>query len=72
MKYIAKPSLFNNNGVKEFADAKEAVDYLNKMLSSEMVDPSLDYVYITPKSSPKQLKKSVEEYAWIGKLMCIE
>ena len=25
MKYIAKPSLFNNNGMKEFAEAVDAV-----------------------------------------------
>jgi len=32
MKYIAKPKLFNNTGMKEFDDAREAVLYLNQVL----------------------------------------
>ena len=28
-----------------------------------------DYVFVTPKTSPKQLKKSVEDYMNIGKLI---
>ena len=48
MKYIAKPRLFNNVGMKEFTEAKDAILYLNKMLSSTDVKPELDYVFIEP------------------------
>jgi hypothetical protein len=71
MKYIAKPRLFNNVGMKEFDDAKEAVLYLNQTLSSNDVNPELDYVFIAPKASPKQLKHAVEEYTGIGKLIIV-
>lgn len=71
MKYIAKPSLFNNNGLKEFSEAKDAVLYLNQVLSDSSVSPSLDYVFIAPKASPKQLKHAVEEYIGIGKLQIV-
>jgi len=69
MKYIAKPSLFNNKGLKEFLKAEEAVLYLNKVLSDSNVNPELDYVFIAPKASPKQLKHAIEEYVGIGKLI---
>jgi hypothetical protein len=71
MKYIAKPSLFNNNGMKEFTEAKDAVLYLNQVLSDNLVSPSLDYVFIAPKASPKQLKHAIEEYIGIGKLQVV-
>ena len=71
MKYIAKPALFNNKGMKEFDDAREAVLYLNKVLNDDNVNPELDYVFIAPKASPKQLKHAVEEYVGIGKLICV-
>ena len=71
MKYIAKPKLFNNMGMKEFDDAREAILYLNKVLNDDNVDPSLDYVFIAPKASPKQLKHAIEEYTGIGKLICV-
>jgi hypothetical protein len=71
MKYIAKPKLFNNTGLKEFTDAKEAVLYLNKVLSDNDVNPELDYVFIAPKASKTQLKHAVEEYIGIGKLICV-
>ena len=71
MKYIAKPALFNNKGMKEFNDAREAVLYLNKVLNDDNVNPELDYVFIAPKASPKQLKHAVEEYIGIGKLICV-
>ena len=71
MKYIAKPKLFNNIGMKEFDDAREAVLYLNTVLNDDNVDPSLDYVFIAPKASPKQLKHAIEEYTGIGKLICV-
>ena len=71
MKYIAKPKLFNNVGMKEFDDAREAVLYLNQVLSDSVVKPELDYVFIAPKASPKQLKHAIEEYVGIGKLICV-
>jgi hypothetical protein len=71
MKYIAKPKLFNNTGMKEFDDAREAVLYLNQVLSDSVVKPELDYVFIAPKASPKQLKHAIEEYVGIGKLICV-
>jgi hypothetical protein len=69
MKYIAKPKLFNNIGMKEFTDAREAVLYLNKVLNDSDVKPELDYVFIAPKASPTQLKHAIEEYVGIGKLI---
>jgi hypothetical protein len=71
MKYIAKPKLFNNMGMKEFDDAREAILYLNRTLSSNDVNPELDYVFIAPKASPKQLKHAIEEYTGIGKLIIV-
>ena len=50
-KYIAKPALFNNKGMKEFTDAKEAIEYLNGVLKDEGVNPELEYVFIAPKTS---------------------
>jgi hypothetical protein len=71
MKYIAKPSLFNNKGMKEFTEPVEAIQYLNQVLSDSDVNPELDYVFIAPKTSPKQLKHAIEEYMGIGKLICV-
>ena len=71
MKYIAKPSLFNNKGLKEFTEARHAVLYLNQVLNDDQVSPHLDYVFIAPKASPKQLKHAVEEYMGIGKLLIV-
>jgi hypothetical protein len=61
--------MFNNKGLKEFTDSKEAVLYLNKVLSDNDVNPELDYVFIAPKASPTQLKHAIEEYVGIGKLI---
>jgi hypothetical protein len=72
MKYIAKPSLFNNKGLKEFDDAKKAIDYLNEVLSDTSVKPELDYVYIAPSTSKNNLKFAIEEYVGIGKLIIEE
>jgi hypothetical protein len=69
MKYIAKPRLSNNIGRKEFDNAKDAVLYLNEMLSDVNVDPKFDYVYIAPSVSPKNLKFAIEDYVNIGKLI---
>jgi hypothetical protein len=71
MKYIAKPSLFNNKGMKSFSEAKDAVLYLNQVLNDDLVSPHLDYVFIAPKASPKQLKHAVDEYMGIGKLLIV-
>ena len=71
-RYIAKPALFNNKGMKEFADAKEAIEYLNGVLNDEGINPELDYVFIAPKTSRTQLKHAIEEYIGIGKLIVEE
>jgi len=57
--------------MKEFDDAREAILYLNRTLSSNDVNPELDYVFIAPKASPKQLKHAIEEYTGIGKLIIV-
>jgi hypothetical protein len=57
--------------MKEFDDAREAVLYLNQVLSDSVVKPELDYVFIAPKASPKQLQHAIEEYVGIGKLICV-
>jgi hypothetical protein len=73
MKYIAKPKLANNIGLKEFADAVEAITYLNQYLLPKDGDlDRFDYVFIAPSVSPKKLKKSIEEYVGIGKLIVVE
>jgi hypothetical protein len=66
MIYIAKPSLFNNKGLKEFNNARDAVLYLNESLSDKGVDEKFDYVFIPPK------KDAVEDYVGIGKLIIKE
>ena len=71
-RYIAKPALFNNKGMKEFTDAKEAIEYLNTVLNDDGVNPELDYVFIAPKTSRTQLKHAIEEYIGIGKLIVEE
>jgi hypothetical protein len=72
MRYIAKPNLFNGKGMKEFDTAREAVDYLNAVLSDKGVDEKFDYVFIPPKSTEKNLRKAVEDYVGIGKLILEE
>lgn len=72
MKYIAKPRLANNIGLKEFDDGLEAVKYLNEYLSPKDGDlDRFDYVFIAPSTSPKKLKKSIEEYSDMGKLIIV-
>ena len=71
MKYIAKPRLSNNTGLKEFENAVEAIKYLNQYLTPKDDDHE-DYVFIAPSTSQRQLKKSIEEYVGIGKLLIIE
>ena len=70
--YVAKPSLYNNNGLKEFGDAKAAVEYLNEKLSDVGVATHLEYVYIQPSTSKRNLKYAVQEYMDIGKLFIKE
>ena len=66
MRYIAKPRLFNYTHAKEFDDPVEAIKYLNEYMSAKEGD--IDYVFIAPSLSKKQLKKSIDEYVGIGKL----
>ena len=72
MIYIAKPALFNNKGLKEFDNAKDAVLYLNEILTDKGVDEKYDYVFVPPKSTDKQIKNAVEDYIGIGKLLIKE
>jgi len=49
MKYIAKPSIHNNVGLKEFDNAKDAVLYLNDLLTPKEGDQDrLEYVFVAP------------------------
>jgi len=72
MKYIAKPNLFNNKGLKEFDDPKSAIIYLSQTLSDKGVDEKYDYVFIAPKVSDRKLQQAIEEYRGIGKLIIVE
>lgn len=72
MKFIAKPNLFNFEHSKTFYNAKSAVVYLNDKLSDKGVAEHLDYTFIAPKVSDKQLKFAIEEYCGIGKLIIQE
>ena len=72
MIYIAKPALFNNKGLKEFDNVKDAVLYLNESLSDKGVDEKYDYVFVPPKSTGKQIKNATEDYIGIGKLIIKE
>ena len=67
MRYIAKPNLMNNVGLKEFNNPIDALTYLNEILSAKTGDHQ-DYVFIPPSTSKRNLKKSIEEYVGIGKL----
>jgi hypothetical protein len=67
MKYICKPNLFNNVGMKEFDNPIHALTYLNEFLAPKSSDHK-DYVFIAPSTSKRNLKKSIEEYIGIGKL----
>jgi hypothetical protein len=58
--------------MKEFTDAKEAIEYLNGVLNDEGVNAELDYVFVAPKTSRTQLKHAIEEYIGIGKLIVEE
>jgi len=72
MKYIAKPRMSNNIGMKEFDNQLDAVLYLNSVLSAKDVDGErFDYTYVVPSASPKNLRRTVEEYVWIGKLIVV-
>lgn len=71
MKYIAKPRLFNFTDSKEFDNAVDALNYLNKYMAAKEGDHE-DYVFIAPSTSKKNLKKSIDEYVGIGKLIIAE
>lgn len=68
MRYIAKPKLFNNTDMKEFNNPVEALSYLNQYMLAKDTDHP-DYVFIAPSVSQRNLKKSIEEYVGIGKLI---
>ena len=72
MKYVAKPLLFNNIRSKVFDNPHEAVLYLNMMLSDKGVAEHLDYIFVPPSASEKNLKHALEEYIGIGKIIVIE
>jgi len=72
MNYIAKPNLFNFEHSKTFKDAKSAIVYLNNRLSDKGVPEHLDYMFVAPKTSDKQLKFAIVEYCGIGKLIIEE
>ena len=61
MKYIAKPYLNKNVGVKEFADIKEAVLYLEEFTGFKM-----DFVY------NKKTKEKTYDWELVGKLKRIK
>jgi len=71
MKYIAKPSIHNNVGLKEFDNAKDAVLYLNDLLTPKEGDQDrLEYVFVAPSINARdpmvasrKLRKAVEEYS---------
>ena len=67
MRYIAKPNLMNNVGLKEFNNPIDALTDLNEILGAKTGDHR-DYVFIPPSTSKRNLKKSIEEYVGIGKL----
>ena len=72
MKYTAKPYLFNNIRAKTFDKPMQAVLYLNSMLSDKGVNEELDYVFIEPKATEKNLKFAIQEYVGMSKLIIIE
>lgn len=61
MKYIAKPYLNKNVGMKEFADIKEAVLYLEEFTGFKM-----DFVY------NKKTKEKTYDWELVGKLKRIK
>jgi len=72
MKYIAKPRMSNSLGMKEFDNQLDAVLYLNSVLSAKDGDGErFDYTYVVPSASSKNLRRTVEEYVWIGKLIVV-
>lgn len=79
MKYIAKPSIHNNVGLKEFDNAKDAVLYLNDVLTPKEGDQDrLEYVFNPPSINARdpmvasrKLRHAVQEYMGIGKLSVV-
>ena len=61
MKYIAKPYLNKNTGMKEFDDIKEAVLYLEEYTGFKM-----DFVY------NKKTKEKTYDWELVGKLKRIK
>jgi hypothetical protein len=67
LNYICKPSLYNNKGMKTFHTALDALNYLNEMLLPKDGDHE-DYVFIAPSTARHEIKNSIEDYQYIGKL----
>lgn len=67
IKYICKPSLYNNKGMKTFNTAEEALGYLNEKLSAKIDDEN--YIYIAPSMAKKDIEASLEDYQYIKKLV---
>ena len=61
MKYIAKPYLNRNTGIKEFSDIKEAVAYLERYTGFKM-----DYAY------SKKTKEKTYDWEIVGKLIRVK
>ena len=61
MKYIAKPYLNKNVGMKEFTDIKEAVLYLENYTGFKM-----DFVY------NKKTKEKTYDWELVGKLVRVK
>ena len=66
LKYICKPSLYNNKGMKTFTTAEDALIYLNDKLAAKVDDEN--YIYIAPSMAKKDIQDSLEDYQFMGKL----
>jgi hypothetical protein len=72
MQYLAKPNLFNNTNSKSFSDPLQAVLFLNEVLSDKGVPEHLDYVFVPPRATEKNLQEALEDYIGIGKIVIKE
>lgn len=70
-RWIAKPFLANNMGIKEFDNPKDAVEYLNEMLTDVDVDPELDYVFSTLSTTESRLEDSIDDFMNVRKLLMV-
>lgn len=70
-RWIAKPSLYNNNDMKDFDNPKAAIKYLNSKLTDVEVDPALNYMFSKLSTSPANIEESIDEYMNIRKLFMV-